>query len=140
MIIKSPFRNDSAEQSRARKELDREMGFLDGKLKGRPGIRQLLDRIPVGSPSEPVDAAVLEYGVTDLCHLHFVEARQLSLPQIKAIAQQLLRGLSSIHGQGIVHTGEALQAVYLQNMLITPRPQTREHSFHSFEIRIFSRS
>ena len=111
MIIKSPFRDDSAKQSRARKELDREIGLLDGKLKGKPGIRQLLDRIPLGNPSESIEAAVLEYGVTDLCHLHFVKARYLSLAQVKAIAQQLLRGLSSIHGQGIVHTGEASRAV-----------------------------
>lgn len=82
------------------------MAILSRDLKNAEGVRQLIDRIVLSdAPNEDSVAGVFEYLDVDLHRHHLTQKRPLSRAQIKAIARQVLTGLSNTHGQNIVHTG-----------------------------------
>jgi len=106
VVIKSPLHNDPLHQQAAKVGLETEMLLLSGVLKGRSGIRQLVDRITLIEEPDQIQAAVLEYGEKTLHGFHIVEKGRLSPNQVKTAARQLLKALAFIHEKGIVHTGK----------------------------------
>jgi serine/threonine protein kinase len=106
VIIKSPLRAHDHEQRRAMRQLEMEMMILSGPLKNTEGIRQLVDQLvlPEGLDRN-LRAGVFEHLDMDLYKYHFTQKHRLSRLQIKSIARQVLKALSSTHKQNIVHTG-----------------------------------
>jgi serine/threonine protein kinase len=106
VIIKSPLRRQDDEQRKAIRQLNAEMMILKNPLKNTEGIRQLIDQITISTSSdEDIRAGVFEYLDFDLHKFHLVQKFQLSRPEIKSIARQILKALSVIHSCNIVHTG-----------------------------------
>ncbi|KAL3425265.1 serine/threonine protein kinase [Phlyctema vagabunda] len=112
VIIKSPLRKQHAQQSRAIRRLDTEMMILNHPLKDTEGIQQLIDQIII-TPScgTQVRAGVFEYLDHDF---HTFQKCRLSQLEIKSIARQVFKALSTTHGQNIVHTD-----LKLENLVFT---------------------
>ncbi|TVY81129.1 Dual specificity tyrosine-phosphorylation-regulated kinase, partial [Lachnellula suecica] len=104
-IIKSPLRAKDSEQRKAMRQLDTEMTILNGPLKNTEDIRQLVDQIVLTEGvDEQTRAGVFEHLDFDLHTYHLTHKRQFSRLQIKSIARQILKALSNMHKQNIVHT------------------------------------
>lgn len=109
VIIKSPLRTTIDEQRKAIRQLNTEMTILRSSLQNTKEIRQLVDQIVLANDQDgEVQAGVFEHLEFDLHSYHVEQKRQLSRDQIKSIARQLLKALSNIHKQNIVHTGKNL--------------------------------
>jgi len=113
VVIKSPLRDEPGEQWYACQTLDQEIDILSSRLKGAPGILQLLDRITLVDDPQRIDAAVLECGIMSLHDLQFFVKRPLSRKQVKVMTRQLLEALQFVHAEGIVHTGKLVSSDWL---------------------------